>query len=151
MVAATSTSKPKSVSSCQSGPRRQPPYPEEVYERKVVEVVSDDASIAHRKRSMLLRRDGQYEALRYYLDKLTQNIVYECELAGLHLAAELIRQNPSALTPFHISLDNEATIEALTIVTPLYARASAEHNPYSEPSASRGDLHGGPQKSTYTG
>src|SRR5882762_5284348 len=49
--------------------------------------------------------------------KLTQRTTCEYELAGLLLAAELVRRIPSALEPFHIFLDNQTTIEVPTSVT----------------------------------
>jgi len=92
---------------------------------------------------------GQHEALRYFLDKLTQHIVYECELAGFHLATELIRRNPSARNRSTSSWTIKRPSKPLLVSH--YARASTEHKLYSKPSASHRDLDGGPQKSAYTG
>jgi len=66
--------------------------------------------------AVLLRAAGQHKALRYHLGELTLHTVYESELVGLLLAAELIRRNPSIPEPFHIFLDNQAAIQAPTSV-----------------------------------
>jgi len=62
--------------------------------------------------AVLLRASGHHKVLRVHMGELTECTVFECELAGLLLAAELIHCNPSALEPYHIFLDNQVAIKA---------------------------------------
>jgi hypothetical protein len=62
----------------------------------------------------MIHQGSTPKTLRYQLGALTSHTVYEGELVGLLLAAELIRRHPSAPDPYHIFLDNQAAITAPT-------------------------------------